>query len=139
MSHWTSLENFFYSRTASWCRWGLALFAVAGVGSDYYLTHYYQAFDPREGQLYVVDWSSIGRPCCQMLLIPNPRFTNYSPWTPKNGDVVVARSLPNEPRYLQLLNGRFVEKYTCGVDLMKPVELLPKATTLPFCGNGTVL
>lgn len=122
MSQWTSFENFFYSRTATWCRRGLFLFGVFGVGSDYYLTHYYEAFDRSEGRQYVVDWSPIGRPCCQMLLIPNNRFTNYSPWTPRNGDVVWARILPTEPRYLQLLNGRFVERATCGVELMRPLD-----------------
>lgn len=121
MSHWASFENFFYSRTASWCRRGLLLLGVGGVGGDYYLTHYYEAFQRSEGELYIVDWSGIGRPCCQMLLIPNNRFTNYSPWTPKNGEIVIARTLPNEPRFLQLINGRFVERSTCGVELMRPV------------------
>lgn len=122
MSHWASFENFFYSKTARWCRIGLLVFGVGGVGSDYYLTHYYHAFDASEGRWYIVDWSPVGRPCCQMLLIPNVRFTNYSPWTPKNGDRVLARSIPNEPQFLQLLNGRFVERQTCGVELMRPVD-----------------
>lgn len=122
MSSWLSFESFLYSRTATWCRYGLAAFAIFGVGSDYYLTHYYEAFDPKEGRRYVVDWSPIGKPRCQMLLIPNNHYTNYSPWTPRNGDVVIAREVEDEPNYLQLLNGRFVERQTCGVPLMRPVE-----------------
>ncbi|KPA85021.1 putative mitochondrial 18 kDa ER-associated protein (ERAP18) [Leptomonas pyrrhocoris] len=122
MSSWLSAENFLYSRTATWCRYGLAAFAVCGVGSDYYLTHYYRAFDPQDGQRYVIDWSPIGKPRCQMLLIPNSHYTNYSPWTPRNGDVVVARAVEDEPNYLQLLNGRFVERQTCGVPLMRPLD-----------------
>lgn len=122
MSSWLSVESFLHSRTATWCRYGLAAFAVFGVGSDYYLTHYYQAFDPAEGRRYVIDWSPIGKPRCHMLLIPNNHYTNYSPWTPRNGDVVVAREVEDEPNYMQLLNGRFVERRTCGVPLMRPVE-----------------
>ncbi|KPI84599.1 hypothetical protein ABL78_6360 [Leptomonas seymouri] len=122
MSSWVSFENFLHSRTATRCRYGLVAFGVFGVGSDYYLTHYYQAFDPKEGRRYVIDWSVIGKPRCQMLLIPNNHYTNYSPWTPWNGDVVVAREVEDEPNYLQLLNGRFVERQTCGVLLMRPVE-----------------
>lgn len=122
MSSWLSFENFLYSRTATWCRYGLVAFAILGVGSDYYLTHYYEAFDPKEGRRYVVDWSPIGKPRCHMLLIPNNHYTNYSPWTPRNGDVVIAREVEDEPNYLQLLNGRFVERQTCGVPLMRPVE-----------------
>ncbi|GET91713.1 hypothetical protein, conserved [Leishmania tarentolae] len=122
MSSWVSFENFLHSHTATWCRYGLAAFAAFGIGSDYYLTHYYQAFDPAEGRQYVVDWSPIGKPRCQMLLIPNNYYTNYSPWTPKNGDVVLARDVEDEPNYLQLLNGRFVERQTCGVTLLRPIE-----------------
>ncbi|CBZ29769.1 conserved hypothetical protein [Leishmania mexicana MHOM/GT/2001/U1103] len=122
MSSWLSFENFLHSRTATWCRYGLVAFGIFGVGSDYYLTHYYQAFDPSEGRQYVVDWSPIGKPRCQMLLIPSNRYTNYSPWTPKNGDVVLAREVEDEPNYLQLLNGRFVERQTCGVTLLRPIE-----------------
>ncbi|KAG5470367.1 hypothetical protein LSCM4_03063 [Leishmania orientalis] len=122
MSSWLSLENFLHSRTATWCRYGLAAFGTFGVASDYYLTHYYHAFEPSEGRQYVVDWSPIGKPRCQMLLIPGNYYTNYSPWTPKNGDVVLAREVDDEPNYLQLLNGRFVERQTCGVTLMRPVE-----------------
>ncbi|CAD2215966.1 hypothetical protein AGDE_05324 [Angomonas deanei] len=122
MSSWLSFENFLYSPVARYCRWGLVAFGVFGVVSDYYLMHYYHAFDPAEGRRYVVDWSPIGRPRCQMLIIPNNHYTNYSPWTPKNGDVVIARTLEKEPHYLQLLNGRFVEKDTCGVELMRPYD-----------------
>ncbi|AYU81940.1 hypothetical protein conserved [Leishmania donovani] len=122
MSPWLSFESFLHSHTAKWCRCGLVAFSAFGVGSDYYLTHHYQAFDPSEGRQYVVDWSPIGKPRCQMLLIPNNHYTNYSPWTPKNGDVVLAREVEDEPNYLQLLNGRFVERQTCGVTLLRPIE-----------------
>ncbi|CAG9580524.1 conserved hypothetical protein [Leishmania major strain Friedlin] len=122
MSSWLSFESFLHSHTAKWCRYGLVAFGVFGVWSDYYLTHHYQAFDPSEGRQYVVDWSPIGKPRCQMLLIPNNYYTNYSPWTPKNGDVVLAREVEDEPNYLQLLNGRFVERQTCGVTLLRPIE-----------------
>ncbi|KAG5496436.1 hypothetical protein JKF63_02738 [Porcisia hertigi] len=122
MSSWLSLENFLHSGAATWCRYGLLAFGFFGVASDYYLTHYYHAFDPSEGRQYVVDWSPIGKPRCQMLLIPNNHYTNYSPWTPKNGDVVLAREVEDEPNFLQLLNGRFVERQTCGVALLRPVE-----------------
>ncbi|KAK7198481.1 hypothetical protein NESM_000808500 [Novymonas esmeraldas] len=122
MSSWLSVESFLYSRTATWCRYGLVAFGVVGVVSDYYLTHHYHAFSPEEGRRYVVDWSPVGKPRCQMLLIPNNHFTNYSPWTPRNGDVVVARDVESDPNYMQLLNGRFVERQTCGVLLMRPLE-----------------
>ncbi|EPY30078.1 hypothetical protein STCU_00992 [Strigomonas culicis] len=122
MSSWLSVEHFMYSPVARYCRWGLGLFGVGGVAGDYYLMHYYQAFDPAEGRSYVIDWSPIGRPRCQMLLLPNNYYTNYSPWTPKNGDVVIARQIESAPRFMQLLNGRFVERETCGVALMRPLE-----------------
>ncbi|AIO01268.1 hypothetical protein LPMP_323870 [Leishmania panamensis] len=122
MSSWLLFERFFHSPTATWCRCGLVVLGAFGVGSDYYLTHYYQAFDPSEGRQYVVDWSPIGKPRCQMLLIPNNHYTNYSPWTPKNGDIVLARDVEDEPNYLQLINGRFVERQTCGVTLLRPLE-----------------
>lgn len=130
MSSWPSWESFLYSRHASRCRWGLLLFGVGGLWGDYYLTHHYRAFDPSEGRRYVVDCSPIGRTRSQMLLIPNNYYTNYSPWTPKNGDVVIAREFDENPNYLQLLNGRFVERQTCGVPLLRPLEEveLEKAT-----------
>lgn len=122
MSSWLSHENFLYSRSASWCRRALVLVGVGGVWGDYYSMHYYHAFDPSEGRPFVVDTSPIGRTRCQMLLIPNNYFTNYSPWTPRNGDVVVARQLEEHPTFIQLLNGRFLERQTCGVALVRPLE-----------------
>lgn len=122
MSSWLSVENFLHSRTATWCRRGLLLFGLFGVGSDFYLTHYYHAFDPIDGKLYVIDWSPIGRPRCQMLVYPDTYYTNYSPWTPKNGAVVIAREVHGNAHWMQLLNGRYVEKETCGVTLMRPLE-----------------
>lgn len=129
MSSWLSFENFFYSRAATRCRYGLLAFGIFGVSSDYYLTHHYEAFDRSEGQYYVVDWSPIGKPRCQMLLIPNNYYTNYSPWTPKNGAVVLAKEVVDEPNYLQLLNGRFVERWTCGVELMRPLAEVQQEAT----------
>lgn len=122
MSSWLSIENFLYSRTATWCRRGLVAIGFTGLGIDYYVMNYYQTFDPAsEGQQYVVTVSSIGRRRCQLLMLPNLRSTNYSPWTPKDGDVVVAREVPGEPDYLQLLGGRYVERRTCGVELLRPL------------------
>lgn len=128
MSSWLSVESFLLSGTATWCRRGLVAIGVFGVASDYYLTHYYEAFDKAEGRQYVIDWSPIGKPRCQMLVIPNNHYTNYSPWTPKNGDVVFAREVGNEPNYVQLLNGRFVERQTCGVALLRPLEEVRRET-----------
>ncbi|KAH8605118.1 hypothetical protein ERJ75_001654100 [Trypanosoma vivax] len=121
-SGWVSFEKFLYGRTATLIRRGLFLFGAFGVGSDYYLMHYYQAFEPNEGRLYVLDCSPIGRPRCQVHLLPNNHYPNYSPWTPKNGDMVLARELPHEPNWLQLINGRFVERETCGVLLAEPLK-----------------
>ncbi|RHW68005.1 18 kDa ER-associated protein [Trypanosoma brucei equiperdum] len=104
------------------CRRGLVVFGLFGVGSDYYLMHYYEAFEPSEGKLYYIDWSPIGRPRCQIHLLPNNNYPNYSPWTPRNGDVVLARSVPHEPNWIQLISGRFVERETCGVQLAVPIE-----------------
>ncbi|ORC87465.1 uncharacterized protein TM35_000222640 [Trypanosoma theileri] len=122
MSSWLSLETFLRGKTASYIRRGLFLTCAYGVGSDYYLTHYYHAFDPSEGSLYVIDWSPIGRPRCQMYILPNNHYPNYSPWTPKNGDVVLARKVLTEPNWLQLISGRFVERETCGARLAIPLE-----------------
>ncbi|KEG15591.1 hypothetical protein DQ04_00031250 [Trypanosoma grayi] len=122
MSSWLSAEQFLHSRAASYVRRGLFLFGAYGIGSDYYLMHYYQAFDPSEGRLYVVDWSPIGRPRCHVHIVPNNHYPNYTPWTPRNGDVVLARDVPHEPNWLQLISGRFIERQTCGVALAIPLE-----------------
>ncbi|EAN89588.1 hypothetical protein C3747_120g615c [Trypanosoma cruzi] len=121
MSSWVSVENFLHGKKAAYVRRGLVLFGLYGVASDYYLMHYYKAFDPSEGQLYVIDWSPIGRPRCQVHVLPSNHYPNYTPWTPRNGDVVLARTVPNEPNWLQLINGRFVENQTCGVPLAIPL------------------
>ncbi|RNF27538.1 uncharacterized protein Tco025E_00188 [Trypanosoma conorhini] len=122
MSSWVSAEHFLQSKSASYVRRGLLLFIFYGVASDYYLMHYYQAFDPAEGRRYVIDWSPIGRPRCQVHVVPSNHYPNYTPWTPRNGDVVLARSVPNEPNWLQLISGRFIEQQTCGVRLAIPLE-----------------
>ncbi|CCW60288.1 unnamed protein product [Phytomonas sp. EM1] len=122
MSAWISSEEFLSGRAVTWIRRGLVFLGIFGVGGDYYQTHYYRAFDPAEGRPYVVDCSPIGRYRAQMFLIPSNNYSNYSPWTPRNGDVVIAREVEVEKNFLQLLNGRFVEKQTCGVPLLRPLE-----------------
>nr|CCC96123.1 unnamed protein product [Trypanosoma congolense IL3000] len=122
MGSWITAEQFLHSRLASRVRRFLLAFGVFGVGSDYYLTHYYEAFEPSEGKLYVIDCSPISRPRCQVHLLPSNHYANYSPWTPKNGDVVLAREVPHEPNWIQLISGRFIERETCGVTLAVPLE-----------------
>lgn len=109
------------AKRVRWVQRGLMLFCLAGVSADYYVMHYYHAFDPtREGSRYLVDYSPIGRPRCLLYIKPASCFTNYSPWTPRNGDVVIARPVADYPTFVQLLSGRYVERETCGVELLKP-------------------
>ncbi|RNF12115.1 hypothetical protein TraAM80_00536 [Trypanosoma rangeli] len=122
MSSWVSVKHFLQIKTTSYVRRGLAVFGLYGVASDYYLMHYYQAFEPAERQQYVVDCSPIERPRCQVHVVPSNHYPDYTPWTPKNGDVVLARSVSNEPNWLQFISGRFIEHQTCGVRLAIPLE-----------------
>ncbi|CCW68443.1 unnamed protein product [Phytomonas sp. Hart1] len=122
MAPWFRSGEFFSENALTWIRRGLVLLGVLGVWGDYYQTHYYHAFDPAEGTLYLVDCTPIGRYRSQMFMLPSNYYTNYSPWTPRNGDVVIAREVESDPNFLQLLSGRFVEKQTCGVPLLRPVE-----------------
>lgn len=112
-----------WANSASFVRFrrGLCALAAGLFAADYYGCWHYHAFDPSEGVPYIVDWTPIGRPRALLLTEPSAFHTSYSPFGPRNGDVVIARDVPGTANYMQLLSGRYVEKQTCGIPLMRPL------------------
>jgi hypothetical protein len=120
MSQWAAIETFLHGSKAKWFLRGLIAFTAYGVGSDYYVMHTLHVFPESEAERWVVDNSVIGRPRPVLFVLPSAHYTVYSPWTPRNGDVVLARALPENSHWIQLIGGRFLEKETCGAQLCVP-------------------
>lgn len=117
MSQWAAVENFLHGSTARWFVRGILAFTAYGIYADHYAMTSLQVFPESEAQRWVVDSSPIGRPRPVLYVLPSAHYTVYSPWTPRNGDVVLARAMPENPHWIQLIGGRYLEKETCNVQL----------------------
>lgn len=117
-----NLEGFLAGKFARGVRWCLFGACVYGVFSEYHVMHGYEAFDRKEARKWMVDYSPVSKPKAQLYVLPDLLYPNYSPWTPINGQVVEGRVVPNHPQWVQLLGGRYVERSSCGIELLVPVE-----------------
>eukprot|EP00744_Colponema_vietnamica_P036051 GILI01063273.1.p1 GENE.GILI01063273.1~~GILI01063273.1.p1 ORF type:complete len:135 (-),score=2.36 GILI01063273.1:89-466(-) len=115
-----NFEAFLSSNFARCVRWGLFGACVYGVAGEWYVMNRYHAYDISEAREWVVDFSPISRPKAQIYVLPDLLYTNYTPWTPVNGNVVLGRVVAQHPNWVQLIGGRYVERSSCGVDLMVP-------------------
>eukprot|EP00331_Platyophrya_macrostoma_P021479 CAMPEP_0176450262 /NCGR_PEP_ID=MMETSP0127-20121128/27034_1 /TAXON_ID=938130 /ORGANISM="Platyophrya macrostoma, Strain WH" /LENGTH=81 /DNA_ID=CAMNT_0017837889 /DNA_START=119 /DNA_END=360 /DNA_ORIENTATION=+ len=81
---------------------------MAAVGGEWYVMHRRETFPREEGEWFVIDYSVIGRPRPILYVLPTAHYTVYSPWTPVNGDVVLARRVQGYDNWIQLIGGRYV-------------------------------
>lgn len=118
----TILSGVLEGRLAKFFRRAFVAASIYGISGDYYLMKHYELFPKEEATEFVVDFSPIGLPGPTVYNLPDLLYQNFTPWAPRNGDVVLGRISPAHPQFVQLIGGRFVERESCGVELLVPKE-----------------
>ena len=106
--------------------WGRVLttaLILYGFGGDCFISTRYEAFDRSLATPYVVKVDE----ACQrrrpkVYVFPSQHYSVGTFLGPKGGDVVLGRVYGADPNWFQMLNGRFLEMRTCGVELLRPLD-----------------
>ena len=105
---------------------------IVSTLSDYYVRSYYWAWDKNKQieehgadsiKLYLVDYSKISKPAAITCTRPNPTWQTHSFFAPRNGAVVRGRDCGEDnPNWVQLAPGDYLEKVVCGIEVLTPVD-----------------
>eukprot|EP00759_Apiculatamorpha_spiralis_P055349 PhF_6_TR7532/c0_g1_i1/m.11143 len=101
---------------------------ICGVAAGITLWEYYiiklrtdPSFPWELSQQYIVDASPAGRKGLAL----NVSTDDYSEYllffSPRNGDIITAAPVPNNPNWMMLPNGYYVQHRQCGVNFVRPV------------------
>ena len=89
---------------------------------DAYISYRYEAFDPStvNMQQFKVHAYRLGKPGCLFHRQPHTITSVYSPFYPRNGTIIEARIDEDNPEWVQMVNGRWLQREHLDVQLLEP-------------------
>lgn len=115
------LSKWFESRKRRIGRNLIYCFGALFFSYDYYNMRIAEVFDAEDAEQFRVCFDRISKPRAALYAFPKHYAPVMSFFAPKNGDVVRGRVMPGNPRWVQLIGGRFMERCVAGVEVCELV------------------
>jgi hypothetical protein len=90
-----------------------------GLSADYYMARVYEKYPRNDMQQFIVDATPVSMPGAFIHARPKTSEQHMTLFYPRNGTVILARPVEGYPDWLEMINGQYVRRQTCGQEVVK--------------------